>query len=164
MNAPNDAMHRLSKHDERVHHILAEAGNEFLGAADFLAEYGISQQLAQKVTEMLKTPLSFLHSQHVFACSEIAKIMRKVVVGHVQSVAEEATVAGFWEVEREGDDRTMEYTIALRDYTLENRALLRNFKTDYHCTELAELAPLVFHLIPEKRATNVINSKEIELK
>lgn len=153
----------LSGHDERVHSILSKVGGDFLEAADFLADYNINQELAQKVTEMLKTPLSFLHSQHVSACQGIAQIVSNIVVSHVRQVADEATVTGFWQVEREDAESAMEYTIALREYTLEKRALLRNFKTDYQCTKFADLVPLVFHLIPEKRATHVINSKEIEL-
>lgn len=153
----------LSGHDERVYSILSKVGGEFLEAADFLADYNISQELAQKVTEMLKTPLSFLHDQHVSACQGIAQIVSNIIVSYVRQVADEATVIGFWQVEREDAGSTMEYTIALRDYTLENRAILRNFKIDYHCTKFADLAPLVFHLIPENRAANVINSKIIDL-
>lgn len=163
MNVSNSAKHLLSEHDERVHSILSKVGGEFSEAADFLADYNINQELAQKITEMLKTPLSFLHGQHVSACKAIAQIVCNIVVSHVRQVADEASVSSFWQVEREGDDSTMEYTIALRDYTLENRALLRNFKNDYQSTKFAELAPLVFHLIPEKRASHVINSKAIDL-
>ncbi|HEX8427171.1 hypothetical protein [Hymenobacter sp.] len=163
MNASNAAKHSLSEHDERVHSILAQVGREYSGAASFLADYGISQELAQRVNEMLKTPLTFLYSQHQAACKGIADIMRRIVVSHVQNIAKDATVAGFWEVQREEGDSTMEYTIALSDYSLEKRALLRNFKTDYQNTEFADLAPLVFHFIPEKRAVNVINSNKIEL-
>ncbi|TGE23512.1 hypothetical protein [Hymenobacter metallicola] len=166
MTTANTFKQAFTEHDERVHNILTRVGSEFSGAAHFLAEYGMSTHLAQQVTEMLQTPLSFFVNQHVYACQQIAFIMRKVVVDHIRTVAEDATVTGLWEVQRGNDETTMEYTVALREYTLEKRAMLRSFKNDYEETELADLAPLVFHLIPEKRSVDINNeiSKAIELQ
>ena len=71
-------------------------------------------------------------------------------------------MAGLWRVHRP-DETLLEYTIALHDDALENRAPFHEFRLDYHESGLGRLVPLVFHLIPAHLADQVRLSTKIEL-
>ena len=162
MTATENSPQRLTGTDERVHALLTQAKNEFAGAADFLSEYGISTALAQQAAAWVRQPLAFYAEMQHQAQTGAAALLAEIVVGYIRRVAAAATVVGLWRVERP-DETLLEYTIALQDDVLENRAPFHEFRLDYQESGLGKLLPLVFHLIPAHLADQVQLSTKIEL-
>ncbi len=153
---------KLAGRDEHVHKLLSQVKDEFEGAAQFLSEYGISTTLAQQAAQWLSQPLNFLSEMHIKAQRDAVPFLADIVINYIRHAADEATVVGVWQVERP-DECLLEYTIALRDNTLENRARFREFRLDYEDSGFGDLVPLVFHLIPEALASRVRCSTPIAL-
>lgn len=153
---------KLTGRDEHVHKLLAQVKDEFEGAAHFLSEYGISTTLAQQAAHWLSQPLNFLSEMHDKAQRDAVPFLADIVVNYIRRVAAEGAVAGVWQVTRP-DECVLEYTIALRENTLENRALFREFRLDYEDSGFGDLVPLVFHLIPEALAGRVLQSTPVAL-
>lgn len=161
MTASQAPTHNIAGQDERVHAMLKQVGAEFATASDFLSEYGISTELAQQAASVLNEPLLACYELQEKLQTSASTLLQSVVVGYIKSVAKESSVTGLWRVMRPDADSTLEYTIALKENTLENRALFREFRLDYEESGFGTLVPLIFHLIPEKFSGNVLMSEEV---
>ncbi|MBG8556157.1 hypothetical protein [Hymenobacter guriensis] len=163
MMTSHAAKHNETGNDERVHDLLTRVSSEFAGAANFLSEYGIATQLAQKADLLITSPLQYFMESQEHLSARAAELLHAIVVTHVKSIAAEHSVAGFWQVGNFADSGVLEYTIAFHDYTLDNRAPFREFRLDYKESGFETLAPLVFHLIPSSLGSSVIASTEIAI-
>lgn len=164
MTASDTSTPKMASQDERVHALLCQAKDEFENAAHFLSEYGISTDLAQQAASLLSKPLLMSCYETQERLQETAsKIVDGIVRGYIKSIFDEATVASVWAVERPDSRNALEYTIALKDNSLDNRALFREFRLDYAESGFNDLVPLTFHLIPEALSENILMSKKLEL-
>lgn len=149
----------LSEHDTRVHELLSHAEGEFGRAAQFMREYGVSTDLAQQASNILTAPLEFCYQTFENLSDKVAQMLRPIVEAYLRRVSEVATIANIWFVNRgEGAAHELEYTIVLHEYTLEHRAMLREFRLGYEDSGLDSMVPLAFNIIPESFANRIDES------